>query len=73
LLLETSRSRCITKKEEKMSVQTNFRAQDMLGVAKAAAKPVAKPARVAPVAAPVVEDVVEAEVVVETVDAPAAE
>ena len=61
-------------------VQTNFRAQDMLGGAKPeAAKPVAKPTRVAPVAAPVVEvapvveDVVEAEAVVETVDAPAAE
>ena len=39
-----------------MSVQTNFRAQDMLGGAKPEAKPVAKPARVAPVvAAPVVE------------------
>jgi hypothetical protein len=79
LLLETSRSRCIAKKEEKMSVQTNFRAEDMLGVAKAevkpAAKPVVKPVRVAPVveAAPVVEDVVEAEVVAETVEAPAAE
>jgi hypothetical protein len=75
LQLETSRSRCITKKEEKMSVQTNFRAEDMLGTAKPEAKPVvkpaAKPARVAPVvepvAVPVVEDVVEA------VEAPDAE
>jgi hypothetical protein len=77
LLLEISRSRCITKKEEKMSIQTNFRAQDMLGTAKAAPAPIAKPAkftpRVAPVATPVVEDVVEVEAVVEAVDTPAAE
>jgi hypothetical protein len=58
-----------------MSVQTNFRAEDMLGVAKAevkpAAKPVVKPARVAPVVAPVVEEVVvvEAEPAAETVEA----
>jgi len=61
-----------------MSVQTNFRAEDMLGVAKAVkpvAKPVVKPARVAPVAevAPVVEDSVEILVVEEAVEAPAAE
>jgi hypothetical protein len=83
LLLETSRSRCIAKKEDKMSIQTNFRAEDMLGSAAAAPAPVAAPAKVAPKVtpkaapivevAPVVEDVVEAEAVVETVDAPAAE
>jgi hypothetical protein len=62
-----------------MSVQTNFRAQDMLGGAKPAVASVAKPARVAPVAAPVVEvapvveDVVEVEVAAEATDAPAAE
>lgn len=63
-----------------MSIQTNFRAEDMLGTtkpaAKAAVKPVVKPARVAPVVAPVVEEVavvVEAEAAVETVDAPSAE
>jgi hypothetical protein len=60
-------------------VQTNFRAQDMLGTAKPVVKAVAKPAKVAPkveaVVEPVVviEDVVEAPAVEETVDAPAAE
>jgi hypothetical protein len=58
-----------------MSVQTNFRAEDMIGAAKPAVKPAVKPARVAPVAAPVVEvaPVAEVETVDETVEAPAAE
>lgn len=61
--LETSRSECI-KKEEDMSVQTNFRAQDMLGVAKPVVKKAA-PKYVAP--APKAEPVVVAPVVVEDV------
>jgi hypothetical protein len=70
-----------------MSVQTNFRAADMLGTVKpevkatpkAVEKPAAKPARVAPVVAPVVEvapvaeESVEILVVEEAVEAPAAE
>ena len=58
-----------------MSVQTNFRAEDMLGVAKAEVKPVAKPAA-KPAKAPVVEVVETApavEDVVEAVEVPADE
>lgn len=66
-----------------MSIQTNFRASDMLGTAKPevkpAAKPAAKAAKIAPKAeaiievAPVIEDVVVVEATDEVVDAPAAE
>lgn len=66
-----------------MSIQTNFRASDMLGTVKpevkAAVKPVAKPAKITPKAAPiveaapVVEDVVVVEATDEVVEAPTAE
>ena len=64
-----------------MSVQTNFRAQDMLGAEKPAAKKAAPAPRVvsAPAPTPVVEPVVvepavvEPAVLEETVEAPAVE
>jgi hypothetical protein len=79
LKLETSRSSYIVRKKKNMSVQTNFRAVDMLGgpakveTVVEAVKPVAKkvtPKAEVKVEEPVVEPVVvdEPEVVVE--DAP---
>jgi hypothetical protein len=55
-----------------MSIQTNFRAQDMLGIAKPEVKKAAPAPRTfeAPKPAPVVEEVV---VIEETVEAPAVE
>jgi hypothetical protein len=62
LLLETSRSRCIKERRKKkdMSIQTNFRAQDMLGASAPKKKAKAAP-RVAPAAPKVEEPVVVTE------------